>query len=465
MARSKTSERDAQHDLTRRALIKWSVAAGAALGVSRGKILEVLEKSAGKGVAMAAADSPTARSVHVIAGNGSLAWMTLQWPHHDIAMAANPKFSYQKPGMATLVPGTTNPLAIGPDTAWSTLPAQRQVTAFLCGSNETHTKNATSTSTIGGVGLFAAITALQSASQATIPQVVIGDAQAGTAPGAAKPALVGNADGVVGLFNSVASSMGGLLSNASGSDAALFKAHFETLIQLNRAANRSTTKTAYTTATGAAGFLGKNLAAQLQVNNDDLMRYGLAGPVTVRNSVAQMARALIITAKAFKLNLTNSVMFPAQDDDPHGAFDSKDVDVVPGQMKTMFNAFMDDLTRYVDENGKPLADNTVITFTGDTYKNPLNPNGWGDGTPKNTNLMYVYGAGHLKTGWFGGVDRAGAVLGFGADGKPAPYVGADTAKFAAASVLYAIAKRDERAIASFANGIKVGGVFGNLKDI
>jgi hypothetical protein len=461
MAKSKTSQRDAQHELTRRALIKWSVAAGAALGVSRSKILDVLENTSGKGIAMAAAASPTTRSFHVVAGNGGHAWMQLQWPQVDVAMAANPSFAWHRPGMAQLVAGTANPLAIGPDTTWAALPPQRQVTCFTCGSNETHTNNPTSTSTIGGVGLYAAITALQSASQSTIPQITVGNVAAGTAPGAAKPAMVGNADGIVGLFNSVASSMGGLLANAG--DAALFKAHYETLYQLNRAANRSTTKTAYGTATSAAGFLGTNLSNQLQVTAEDLTRYGIAS--NVRNSVAQMGRAMIIGAKAFKRNLTNSIMIAGTNDDPHNGFDSGDVNIIPAQMKVMFDAFMADLTRYVDDDGQSLADDIVITFAGDTNKDPLKRSGWPDGSERNHNTLYVYSSGHLKSGWFGSVDRTGAVLGVGADGKPAPYVGAETAKLAAASVLYAVAKRDERAIAGFANGIKIGGVFGNLKDI
>jgi hypothetical protein len=76
----------------------------------------------------------------------------------------------------------------------------------------------------------------------------------------------------------------------------------------------------------------------------------------------------------------------------------------------------------------------------------------------------VYSAGHLVSGWFGSVDRNGKALGYGADGKPAAYVGADTAKYATASIAYAIAKRDDRAITNFANGLTIGGVFGNLKD-
>ena len=49
--------------------------------------------------------------------------------------------------------------------------------------------------------------------------------------------------------------------------------------------------------------------------------------------------------------------------------------------------------------------------------------------------------------------------------QPAPYDPAQTAKYALASIAYAIAKRDERAIAQFANGTIISGVFGNPKDL
>ena len=39
-----------------------------------------------------------------------------------------------------------------------------------------------------------------------------------------------------------------------------------------------------------------------------------------------------------------------------------------------------------------------------------------------------------------------------------------TAKFALASVAYAIAKGDERAISPFANGVAISGIFGNPKN-
>ena len=57
MAKSPFSKREEERQITRRALIKWSVAAGAALGVSRAKVFEILERTAGRDVAFAAAES------------------------------------------------------------------------------------------------------------------------------------------------------------------------------------------------------------------------------------------------------------------------------------------------------------------------------------------------------------------------------------------------------------------------
>ena len=460
MAKNPFAKRDEHHELTRRALIKWSVAAGAALGVSRAKIFEILEKTGGREIAMAASENPTARSVHLMAGNGGLAWFTAFWPHNDIAAAAAPNAAV-KPG-GTLATGTDNKLTLSVDAPWKTLPGQRQVTAFLCGANQTHTNDATSVTDLNGNNIFAVASALQASSPSVIPLITIGDVDVGTAPGSARPANVGNGDGIVGLFNSAASRAGGLLSKTT--DAALYKAHFDAFTQLNRAANRSTTKIAYTTASGAAQFLGTNLAAKLQIVQTDLDRYGING--NTRNNVAAIGRSLIVAVKAFKMGLTNSVVMPAMNDDPHGAWDGGDINTVPGQLQSVFNAFMTDLQNTVDDNTmKALGDDTVITVHGDTTKDPLNRTGWNDGTPMGSNTIYVYSAGHLKSGWYGSIDRSGNVKGFDAKGAPTTYNGTMQAKYATASIAYAIAKRDERAISNFANGLTISGVFGRPKDI
>lgn len=461
MAKSPFTKRDEQHELSRRALIKWSVAAGAALGVSTNKVFEILERTAGKGVAFAASDNPTTRSVHIMAGNGGLAWFQLMWPHVDVAEARNGGFAWHRPGQEMRVPGTARPLVVGPDTPWANLPAGRQVTIFQAGNNETHTGDAVSVTALGGANIFSVATALQAASPSVIPVVTIGGVDIGNAPGGARPANVNNGDGIVGLFNSAASRMGGLL--AKSSDAALYKAHYDAFSQLNRAANRSTTKSSYQTASSAAQFLGTNLSAQLQITPDDLARYGVNG--NTPNNVESIARSMIVAVKAFKMGLTNSVVMRAFNDDPHGAFDNGGVNTRPAQHKAVFDAFMADLTATVDDNTlKSLADDTVITIHGDTSKNPLDRGGWPDGTPNNSNVIYVYSAGHLKSGWFGGTLRNGTAQGFNANGQTAPYNGGQTARFALASIAYAIAKRDERLISPFANGTTISGIFGNVKD-
>jgi hypothetical protein len=462
MAKNPFSKRDEQREVTRRALIKWSVAAGAALGVSRGKIFEILEKTAGKDVAFAAAENATTRSIHLVAGNGGLAWWQLLWPHNDIAAANNANFAWHKPGQSQLFPGTDKPLTVGPDTPFMDLPAQRQMTCFQAGRNETHTANPTSVISLNGSNIISIASALQASSPSVIPMITIGVVDAGTAPGAARPAAVNNPDGIVNLFNSAASRAGGLLANAS--DAQLYKAHYDAFAQLNRAANRSTNKSAYMTASNAAQFLGTNLAAKLQITQEDLTRYGVDG--NTRNNVRAIAQAFIVTVKAFKMGLTNAVALPAMRDDPHGAFADNSNQTVPPMLKRAFDGLMTDLKNSVDEStNKVLADDTVITICGDTTKTPLNRGGWPDGTPNNSNVIYVWGGGHLRTGWFGGTLRNNTARGFDAQGNDAAYNTNDTARFALASIAYAIAKREERAIAPFANGITVAGPFGRLKDL
>ena len=462
MAKHPLSKREEKRELSRRALIKWSVAAGAALGVSRSKVFDILEGSAGKDLAFAAAANPTTRSVHVVYGNGGLAWLTQFWPHNDVAAANSSTLAWNYPGMSTVVAGTDKKLTIGPQTPWAMLPAQNQVTAFLCGNNETHTRQPQSSTSLNGNNIFSVASALQSASPSVIPLITIADVDVGTAPGASRPANVGDGTGIVGLFNSAASRAGGLLANSS--DAGLYKSFYDSFTQLNRAANRSTTKMAYTTASGAAQFLGTNLAAKLQITSDDLTRYGITG--STRANVAAIGKAFIVTVKAFKMGLTNSVVLPGLADDPHGAFDGGDINVVPQQLKAVYDGFMNDLQSTVDDNTMvTLSDDTVITMHGDTYKSPQNRGGWPDGTPGNTNIVYVYSAGNLKSGWFGSVDRSGNVQGFDTSGNPTTYNGGTTAKYATASIAYAIAKRDERAISQFANGLSISGIFGRPKDL
>src|SRR5437762_299077 len=109
---------------------------------------------------------------------------------------------------------------------------------------------------------------------------------------------------------------------------------------------------------------------------------------------------------------------------------------------------------------KTLADGIVMTVHGDTPKTPFNRNGWPDGTPRNSNWIYVYGNGYLKTGWFGGIDGAGNVTGWDpATGNDVPgQQSAVTAQAAAAAVAYAISRGDMARVQDFYRGGSIAGV-------
>jgi hypothetical protein len=457
MAKSQVSLRDDQHQVGRRALMKWTIAAGAALGVSRTKVFEIIEKTGGRDLAFAASNLTATFSFHIESGNGGLAHYTQLWPFPGVAKANNPAFAYTFPGQANLLAGTDKPFYVGPATPGASFAPARQMTCFVNGTNETHSKGpGSSTETLAGNSIFAIATVLQANNPNIIPVLAVGTGNSiGTAAGAATPAGVANSAAMVGLFNSAASRMGGLLSDPG--NAALYKAHYDAFTQLNRASSTSTQKLSYQTALGAAKFLGTNLASQLQVTNDDLTRYNITG--STRANYAELGRTMITAAKAYALGLTNCVYARGPDEDPHDMFDSMD-NVSPtrgcAQLKQIFDGFFNDLTRLTDATTMgPIIDNFVLTIHGDTHKDPFSRPGWGDGTPNNMNVTYVLGSGNLRTGWFGDVTSGGGAQGFDETGNNVAYNGTATAKLATASIAYAIAKRDSRAISQFANGINL----------
>jgi hypothetical protein len=106
-----------------------------------------------------------------------------------------------------------------------------------------------------------------------------------------------------------------------------------------------------------------------------------------------------------------------------------------------------------------MAENVVMSFHGDTPKNPLQRSGWPDGTPGNTNWCYVLGAGKLQTGWFGGIRRDGNVVGFNpTTGEEADMGSGATANAAAAAIAYAVARGDMRRVSDFYRGQSIGGL-------
>lgn len=450
--------RDEARMLTRRSLVKWSVAAGAAMGLRPWRVFEALESAGGVALAAGASCQLTNRSVHIIGGTGGFAWFQLLWPHNDIAAANNPNFAFHAPGQQTMAQGTDKPLTFGPEAPWKGLNGKRQLSVFMSGSNETHTNAPTSSSTIdAGVSLFAACASMQSTNPTLVPVIAVDDVGFGAAPGAPNVARVGSGEQIVGLFNSAASRAGGILSNAA--DAELFDAHYKAMLSLNRMSGRPTSKRPLATGREASALLGKNLANALAPSNADLARYGITG--TTATKLTDLASTLIVTAKSFSLGLTSSVVLPAMKDDPHGAFTNMaNLRTTVSGLGKILDAFMDDLSTLDDPScSSKLADNTVISIHGDTPKNPLVRAGWPDGTPGNSNWIYALGAGRLKTGWFGGIDRNGGVTGFNpATGQNANVASNSTKEAACAAVAYAVANSDMRRVQEFYKGADISGI-------
>jgi hypothetical protein len=360
--------------------------------------------------------------------------------------------------------GTDKPLTLGPEAPWKSLSARRQVTALMAGENETHTAQPTSSSTVAtGVSLFAASAALQSANPTLVPVIAVDNVPFGNAAGAPRPARVGDADGIVELFNSAASRMGGILETQAHGE--LYVASYQAFQQLNRASGRPTMVKSYATGLTAAQLLGKNLAAALRPSDVDLQRYGVDGGSP--NKLREIAKALATTAKAFGMGLTSSVIIPAMRDDPHGAFgDMADLRQTVVALGKSLDAFYADLMAMDDPtcSGTSIADNLVISIHGDTPKDPLDRGGWPDGTPRNSNWMYVLGGGFLKNGWFGGVRRNGEVRTFdpqSGDDVDAPSI--TTAMPAAAAVTYAVTKGDMRRVQDFYRGVDISGIIRPLE--
>ena len=424
----------------RRKFLKWCTATAALLGLERTRMLNVLSDTAGVAAADSMLRANTKRFVGIVAGNGGLAWFQLIWPHVDIAKATDPNFAFHAMGQAIPAQGTTNPWIYAPESPFQQAGPNWQMTALMAGSNETHTSTpVTAVNLASGVGMFAGIAAEQKSRLATLIPVVASQRMAASyqsADNSPAPAVVPNSDGVVALFSSAASQR--LLAKAD--DAHLYEATYKAFTAL--AASRQCNKNlaGYRTGQVASNVLGNDFSGVLTMSNDDLARYGVVG---APQDLVAFAKDLWMALQLFKHDLSSMYLMPAFNNDPHGAFAGGDAQPqahskVLGQI---FDAWHAEAATIADPSapGMTLADNMVFTVTGDTAKTPLNRNGWPDGTPNNSNWIYVMGNGYLKTGWFGGIKADGSVSGWDpATGAEVPKQQSSvTANAAAAAVFFA----------------------------
>lgn len=443
---------------SRRSFLRWSTAVGAALAVDRSKVLNVIADSAGSAMADTASCADTNKSIHIVAGNGGFAWYNLLWPHVEIAQSNNQSFAYHAFGQGGLATGSDKPLYLGPQAPWSDYGKAKQVTAMMCGTNEAHTGTPTSSVQVGNnQSMLAVVSAIQRATPSLLPVIAVTPLAFGTANGSAQPTTVGDADGLVQLFNSSASKA--ILQVPE--DSALFEAYYKAFLGLNAASARPTELRGLRIGKQSANFLGKNLAAQLKPTQADLTRYGIDGGTDTK--LSEIGKTLITAVKAFKLGLTQSVIFPAMRDDPHGAFGNmQNLNDTVTALGKMFDEFMNDAHAAEDPScsAKNLSDTIVLTVHGDTPKDPTQAGGWPDNTPDNSNWMYVMGNGYLKTGWFGKVKANGNTEGWDpTTGQDMAGVSSDsTTNSAGAAVAYAVAKGDIRRVQDFYSGPALDGV-------
>lgn len=440
----------------RRHFLKFASAAGALFALDRSEVLNVIEDSGGHALAQEASCANTNRSIHLVAGNGGFAWFQLLFPHNEIASSNDDNAAFHAFGQTEMATDTDKPFTFAPETPWRTLGAKKRMSCFMAGQNETHTAQPdTAASLGGGVGMLAAAASLQSELPSLLPVIGVTPFTFGTAAGAPQVTTVGSPDGMVDLFNSSASrAVLDLPQNAK-----LYEAYYKAFLGLNKAAPRSTWQRQMRITKASANFLGKNLASLLMPTGADMTRYGLDG---APNNIQDLGYGLIVAARAFALGLTNSVILPALRDDPHGAFnDMNNLASRVSMLGTMLDALLEDLDGTADPScaGKSLADSTVITIHGDTPKTPRTRSGWPDGTPNNSNWIYVMGNGYLKTGWFGGITPTTT---YGFDPTTGENVenqaSTTTSAAAGAAVAYAISQGDMQRVSRFYNGPALTGI-------
>jgi hypothetical protein len=443
----------------RRDFLRWSATVAAALGLERARLLNILNDTAGSAAADTAACATTRRFIHLRDGNGGLSNWTQLFPFPKVISSTNAQYSHYALGKGVAATGYDHPWMYAPDSPWQT--GSWKMTAFLAGNNETHTQNPVSTTALGANTMLASAAAIQQANPTLLPVLTVGGITFGTAPGAPAVAAVNASAQLVDLFNSAASRA--LLSTPE--NGALAEAYYKAFIGLNAAAGRTTMSKQYGIGKVSMNLLAKNLSTQLTPTATDLTTFGVDG--TTPAAVANGARAFITTLKAFGLGLTSMMVYSGLfRDDPHGAFANGDAPVAAKAM-SMGKALQGiyDLAKTMQDpscSARTLADSIVFSIDGDTMKAPFNRNGWGDGTPMGSNMLYVMGNGYLKTGLIGDMDpTAGATAWDPATGNAAgSYAGkgAMLGSAASAAVLYAIAKGDMRRVRDFYNGGAIDGV-------
>ncbi|MBS2018066.1 MAG: hypothetical protein JST00_34655 [Deltaproteobacteria bacterium] len=348
------------------------------------------------------AECPAQRTVHILAGNGGFAWFTLLWPLPPVITAPTADTAYDDVTKAASVGTTGHPLyvrKVGSRPLWEGTGSHPMPSAFVAGSNQTHT-NLPTTTRLSGSGTDAVVAGAE-AQKALTPLVPVLSIAYQPSPATGVTVALKLEDAIAAL-------------KAKGMTAAQ--------------------------------------EAELQTDANILASWGV--DTATSTNVRDLATRLLFAANAFRLGLVGTVLLPGTNDDPHGAFTDVTVaTTMADRLTRILDGFYTELAKSNEprcgHGGKALslADNVVTVVSGDTPKNSFARSGWPDGTAGNSNLLYVRANGWLVPGWFGSVTSA-ARTNFDPDtGQLSGAVTATTSTNAAlAALLFAIARGNVPAV-------------------
>lgn len=448
-------KKDAHAELSRRALIGWMGAAGAVLSIPAWKVWEVIEGTHGKAWAQDASCISAKRYIDVDSGVGGQAHWTQVWTSQFLGQQANGNEAYAwigqaDRGEAVASPNSAaNPVWYSPAGRLALEPITNKdlygMSVFVVRGNQTHTQQATVTNvTTRGFGVKSAAGSFAIQNPGLLSGFSISNPFVGNAPGGPQYVTVPSADAVIDQVNSAATQAGALLSNET--NASRWKANYDALMSLNKIAGIETTKKPFGIAKTGAFVIGKNLAELLRPSADQETRYGYTGQI---GRVREFGMALAVTANLFKNNIASVVNFQGFNNDPHGAFNNiaglRNETMAYGQI---LKGFFEDMAQ--DDpvcSGKLMYENLVMKFAGDTMKQPFNRSGWPDGTPQASQMVYMFGGGDVRPGFYGDMANGNAT-GWDVDtGAPSGAAPTDLqAQHVAAIALHAVTNRDTRAV-------------------
>lgn len=454
----------------RREFLKWAGAVAAGIGLERTRYFEVLHGLGGYALAQSASAKPR-KSIHLIGGQGGLSNFTLAFPHIRVATNNNGNYAHFAPGSGRASAETDNPFYYVDGSPFQGKPKQLQMTAFLCGSDATHTP--VPVSTLGGNAntLIASCAAIQAETPSIVPAIYNNSVQGrggnlfGGAPGAPEAVSISNAAGIAGLFDSRASR--GLLAIERAGNAQNVQTLHSALTGLTAASRSPTAKRAFTNSNLTMNLLAQVLGDKIRPTQAQLAMYGFAqAPPAVQDIIN--ATASIINAMG--LGLTRMLAIPAFNDDPHGMFSGGNARGT--NVAAAIGRYFEGILAHggtiadPDEPGRKLSETIIVTVTGDTMKQPFARGNWPDGAPGGSNVMYVWGQQYLKKGWFGGFLDSENPVGFnpntGQNGGDGAITRNDAFASASAAVLYAVAAGEKRRIDHLTRGIQYDGLVNQL---